>query len=97
MQLTNEELACIEDAAYKGFEIKQVAHLLGKPVQDFELLFTEENHPAALSYMKGIYQAQSDLRAAVIQSAISGSSPAQAEMKKHLEGAMASLNILMGQ
>jgi hypothetical protein len=97
MQLTDEEISSVEAAAYKGFEVSQVAHLLGKPADDFELLFTQENNPAVIAYMKGLYQAQSDLREAVINSAISGSSPAQAEMKKHLDGAMASLKISSGQ
>lgn len=97
MQLTEEHLAGITDAAYKGFEVRQVAHLLGVPASQFELLFTDESHPATLAYMKGLYQAQSDLRDAVISSAISGSSPAQAEMKKHLDAALASFKISSGQ
>lgn len=96
MQLTPEELANIEQCAYKGFEIRQVAHLIGKPATAFEILFDDESHPAVLAYMKGLYQAQSDLRDAVISSAISGSSPAQAEMRKNLEAAMATLKISLG-
>lgn len=96
MQLTPEQLQAIEAAAYKGFEVRQVAHIIGVPATDFELLFTQENHPAVIYYMKGVYQAQSDLREAVINSAISGSSPAQAEMKKHLDGAIASFNLSSG-
>ena len=97
MQLTPEELENIYQAAYKGFEVRQVAHLIGKSAIEFELLFEDEKHPAAISYMKGLYQAQSDLRDAVVSSAISVSSPAQAEMRKNLELAMISLKISLGQ
>lgn len=96
MNLDNTQIEAIELAAYKGFEVQQVAHLLGVPASDFELLFTIENHPATLAYMKGIYTAQSDLRQAIIDSAISGSSPAQAEMKKHLDAAINSFKLSTG-
>lgn len=96
MQFTPEELDHIEKAAYKGFEVRQVAHLIGKPATAFSMLFNDEAHPAVISYMKGLYQSISDLRQAVIDSAISGSSPAQSEMRKNLEAAVNSLKLITG-
>ena len=96
MQISDEQLQAITDAAYKGFKVEQVAHLIGVPKEDFTFLFSDESHPAVIAYLKGVYQMQSDLRTAVMSSALSGSSPAQAEMKKHLDDAIASLKFYNG-
>lgn len=95
MLLTKEELQQITDAAYRAFEPKEVAHLLGKPPAEFLQLFMDESHPAVIAYFKGIYQVQSNLRAALIDSALSGSSPAQTELKKHIEKANTELKLLI--
>jgi hypothetical protein len=96
MQLTDEQLQAITDAAYKGFTVEQVAHLIGVSRKDFTFLFSDDSQAVVIAYLKGVYQMQSDLRTAIISSAISGSSPAQAEMKKHLDAAIASLKFYNG-
>lgn len=87
-------LETIEASAYKGFTIKEVAHIIGAIPSEFELLFAEEDKPEVIAYKKGLYQAQADLRGQIMQSAMSGSSPAQAEMKQFLKNAEASLMII---
>ncbi|MCK6611557.1 MAG: hypothetical protein L6Q78_11015 [Bacteroidia bacterium] len=95
MILTPTELQQITDAAYRAFEPREVAHLLGKPASEFTKLFYDESHPAVIAYLKGIYQVQSNLRAALIDSALSGSSPAQNELKKHIDKAYTELKLLI--
>ena len=87
-------LEMIEASAYKGFTIKEVAHIIGKPPKEFELLFSDENIDFVIAYKKGLYQAQADLRAQTMQSALSGSSPAQSEMKKYLNNAAINLTVI---
>lgn len=88
MEINSEALASIEKAAYYGFEINEVADLIGIQKESFELLFVrEENHPAVKAYQKGLYQAEFDLREAEMNSALSGSQPAQEGMKKHIKKA----------
>lgn len=96
MRLTETELNNVEISAYRGFEVQQIAHLLGRPVQEFKLAFNQENSPIAMRFYKGVYQAQSDLRASIIESALSGSSPAQAEVKKFLDSAINSAKLISG-
>ena len=87
----NNLLETIEQSAYKGFTIKEVAHIIGAIPSDFEQLFSDESHEQVIAYKKGLYQAHSDLRAQIMNSALSGSSPAQAEMYKYLKNAGANL------
>jgi hypothetical protein len=87
-------LEMIEASAYKGFTIKETAHIIGKAPKEFELLFSDENIDYVIAYKKGLYQAQADLRAQIMQSALSGSSPAQSEMKKYLDNAAINLNLI---
>lgn len=90
----DNELETIEQSAYKGFTIKEVAHIIGKDPKEFELLFSNENDAMVIAYKKGLYQAQADLRAQTMQSALSGSSPAQSEMKKYLDNAAINLTVI---
>lgn len=90
----DETLSIIEKSAYKGFTVKEVAHIIGVIPSDFELLFSNETNAQVIAYKKGLYQAQADLRTQIMNSAISGSSPAQNEMKQYLKNASASLNLI---
>lgn len=87
-------LETIEQSAYKGFTIKEVAHIIGKAPKEFELLFSNEDDDMVLAYKKGLYQAQADLRAQTMQRALSGSSPAQSEMKKYLDNAAINFTVI---
>lgn len=89
-----DKLELIEASAYKGFTIKEVAHIIGVAPGEFELQFTDEKHVEVIAYMKGLYQAQADLRAQIMQSAVSGSSPAQTEMKGYLNKAESELMLI---
>lgn len=84
-------LEIIEQSAYKGFTIKEVAHIIGAVPDVFEELFSDESNEQVIAYKKGLYQAQADLRGQIMNSALSGSSPAQAEMKGYLKNAGANL------
>ena len=87
-------LETVEASAYKGFAIKEVAHIIGRAPKEFELLFSNENDELVIAYKKGLYQAQADLRSQTMQSALSGSSPAQSEMKKYLDNAAINLTVI---
>lgn len=88
MELSEEALIIIEKAAYVGFEVEEVAHLIEVGSNWLELLFAHNpDHPAVKAYKKGLYQAEFDLREAEMNSALSGSQPAQEGMKKHLKKA----------
>jgi hypothetical protein len=88
MDLSEEALVVIEKAAYLGFEVEEVAHLIEVGSNWLELLFANKpDHPAVKAYKKGLYQAEFDLRQAEMNSALSGSQPAQEGMKKHLKKA----------
>ena len=89
--MDNNILETIEASAYKGFTIKEVAHIIGAAPSEFEQLFTDETNEQVIAYKKGLYQAQADLRGQIMNSALSGSSPAQAEMTKYLKNASANL------
>lgn len=89
-----DKLELIEASAYKGFTIKEVAHIIGVAPSEFELLFTDETATEVIAYKKGLYQAQADLRGQIMQSAISGSSPAQSEMNKYLKNAANELMLI---
>lgn len=89
-----DKIELIEASAYKGFTIKQVAHIIGIAPSEFELLFTIDTNPEVIAYMKGLYQAQADLRGQIMQSAMSGSSPAQTEMKGYLNKAESDLILI---
>lgn len=90
----DETLSIIEKSAYNGFTVIEVAHIIGVIPSDFEMLFTDETNVQVIAYKKGLYQAQADLRNQIMNSALSGSSPAQTEMKQYLNKASANLTII---
>ena len=91
-----EQLAQIEEAAYRGFEIKEVAHLMGINPEIFELYFIQSNQSVTRAYLKGLYQAEYDIREAEMNSALSGSQPAQEGVKKNLKRASIKLKEIIG-
>jgi hypothetical protein len=94
MEIDKTVLETIEASAYKGFSVKEVAYIIGMPPKDFELKFADDNDACVISFRKGLYQSISDLREQIMQSALSGSSPAQAEMIKILKESVNELNFL---
>jgi hypothetical protein len=82
MQFDQEQLNQIELFASRAFSPRDIAVILSVPVQDFEFRFTNNEDPAFLAFEKGRLRAELDLRNNIYASAISGSSPAQAEMEK---------------
>jgi len=96
MEFDSETLEIIEKAAYVGFDVDAVAHLIGITPEAFELLFINQSHPGVIAYHKGFYQAEFDLRTAEMSSALSGSQPAQEGMKKHLLKAASKLKEVKG-
>jgi len=88
METSEEMLTIVEKAAYVGFEVVEVAALIEVGSNYLELLFAHKpDHAIVKAYKKGLYQAEFDLREAEMNSALSGSQPAQEGMKKHLRKA----------
>lgn len=79
---TPEQLTEIEQFASRAFTVREIAIIVGQPIDDFEKCFFDETHPVHLAYMRGSLKAQLDIRNALYNSALSGSSPAQVEIAK---------------
>lgn len=94
MEISPEMLQEIEQSASIGFDVIETAKLIGVPPSEFELLFVNDAHPAVIAYNKGLYQAECDLRSALMASALSGSTPAQVMMQGILKKTRNKLNLL---
>lgn len=95
MEFDTEQLNQIEMFASRAFTPRDVAIIIGVPVMEFEILFTDEKHTAFLAYEKGRLKALMDLRNNIYASALSGSSPAQAEIAKLFTKQASTLNLLI--
>lgn len=96
MKLTQEQLTEIEKFAALGCTIDEVCIILGVPKMEWKIMMIDESSPAFLAYHKGILLSVCQVREAVLNSAISGSGPAQMLMKKQFTIAMNELKSLKG-
>lgn len=92
MHLTTEQLKEVESFASLAFSPRDIAVILCIPVDDFEQLFAIETSPIFLAFERGRLKALKDLRAAIYNTAISGSSPAQAEIIKLFKSQSTEIN-----
>jgi hypothetical protein len=91
---TQEQLTEIEQFASRAFTVREIAIIINVPVDEFEKCFFDEAHPVHIAYMRGSLKAQLDIRNALFNSAISGSSPAQVEIAKSFTNQINYLKIL---
>jgi hypothetical protein len=91
---TEEQLKEIEQFASRAFTVREIAIIIGVPVDVFEKCFFNDAHPVHVAYMRGSLSAQLEIRNALYNSALSGSSPAQVEIAKSFTNQINYLKIL---
>lgn len=82
MNLTPEELETIEKLAGLFYTPKQIATILEIDSEIFEAQINAEAGNIYKAYSKGYFQADIELRKSITQSALAGSSPAQAMLRE---------------
>lgn len=83
MHLTEEHYSEIERMAALFFTPAEIAINLEVDPDDFTALILSQNSPAAQAYSRGRLTTDMQLRAAILQSALNGSSPSQQLMKDY--------------
>lgn len=96
MQLNEEQLQQVELFASRGFTFKQITIILDLSEEECEFALSNRSSTFYKAYMRGFLKAEMDLRNAIYNSALSGSSPAQAEMIKFFKDAVSELKITIG-
>lgn len=74
-QLTEAELANIENCGKVGFSYKELAIILSVPEMDIREEFEKQRGDLYMAWMKGRLQTELDLRNAILKEAKDGSSP----------------------
>lgn len=74
-QLTEAELANIENCGKVGFSYKELAIILSVPEMDVREEFEKQQGDLYMAWMKGRLQTELDLRNAILKEAKDGSSP----------------------
>lgn len=87
MEFNKEQLETIEALAKTFFTIHEVAVILQLDILDFKLEMKNQNSKAYLAYYKGFYEQKRELQKSIIDLALRGSSPAQAQALRFLDSA----------
>jgi hypothetical protein len=95
IQLSEEQLAAIEEMAGHGFSYSDIGLVIGTDQQNSNEVIdalNNQTHEANRSFMKGFLKSQLELRQRIFIDAKNGSSPAQALAKKILDDAEFKMN-----
>ena len=74
-EVTEAELANIENCGKVGFNYKELAIILSVPEMDVREEFERHDGKVYMAWMKGRLQTELDLRNAILREAMDGSSP----------------------
>lgn len=85
MEINDELLEQITEAANKGFAPRDIAIMVSIPFSEFKQAMAKEDTPIYAAFMKGLLQGEFDLWKEIERLALLGSSPAQALMQKRFE------------
>lgn len=84
-ELTEAEVANIENCGKVGFSYKELAVILSVPEMDVQEQFEKKEGSVYMAWMKGRLQTELDLRNAILREAKDGSSPMLNQMKNILQ------------
>lgn len=84
-ELTEAEVANIENCGKVGFSYKELAIILSVPEMDVREQFEQKEGSVYMAWMKGRLQTELDLRNAILREAKDGSSPMLNQMKTILQ------------
>lgn len=79
-ELTEKEIADIEQCGRVGFSCKELAAVLSVPTAEIEEQFRAESGPVYEPWLKGRMQVEIELRNAMLREALGGSSPMMEKM-----------------
>ena len=82
MNLNEEQLSEIEVMSSLYFSVSEIAINIEVDPEELSLCLQTEEGPVFKAYMKGLLKTKIELRKAILQSALNGSSPAQQMMKE---------------
>src|SRR5688500_8877454 len=85
MELSNEDLEAIERVAAAAYSPREVAFILGFPVNQFTALMKDDESSASIAYFKGLYSSELKVRESIMAMARNASSPAQTLANKLID------------
>ena len=97
MTIKEEQLSEVEKFAGLGCTPREIAIILQVPTEEFYRELMDEQSNVYSRYHRGLLLAVCQVREAVLNSAISGSGPAQAEMRKYFQKAIVELKQITGE